>query len=65
MHGEINIKYVNAQQAIFIYKYRNIKEKLQKTMASIWYNKICRVELQPKYMMTVFKRTETYVGVKL
>jgi hypothetical protein len=50
-HGEINIKFVNAQQARLIYKYRNIEGKLQKTIASVWYNEICRAEqLQPKYI---------------
>jgi hypothetical protein len=51
MHGESNIKYINAQQAKPIYKYQNIKQKLQRANASIWFNKVCRAEqLQPSYI---------------
>ena len=51
MHGEYNIKYIDAQQASQTYKHRNIKVKLQKTNAAIWFNKICRAEkLQPTYI---------------
>jgi hypothetical protein len=51
MHGETNIKFISAQQARTIYNFRNIKVKLQKTIASIWFNKICKSEqLQPKYI---------------
>jgi hypothetical protein len=51
MHGENNIKYINAQQASLIYKHRNIKVKLQKTNAAILFNKMCRAEkLQPTYI---------------
>jgi hypothetical protein len=50
MHGENNIKFVNTQQARLVYGYRNTKEKLLKTNASIWFNKVCRTEqLQPRY----------------
>jgi hypothetical protein len=49
MHGEYNVKFINAQQAKSVYHYRNIKEKLLKTNASIWFNKICKIEqLSPK-----------------
>jgi hypothetical protein len=45
-----NIKFVNAQQAKLVYHCKNIKEKLHKTNASIWYNKIYIIEkLTPKY----------------
>jgi len=42
MHGHMNIKFVNAKQAKETYQYRNTREKLYKTNAAIWYNKICR-----------------------
>ena len=51
MHGEHNVKLINAQQAKPIYHYRNIKEKLHKTSASIWCNKTCKTEqLSPNYI---------------
>jgi hypothetical protein len=31
MQGQQNIKFVNAQQAKLVYRYKNIKEKLYKT----------------------------------
>jgi len=34
------VKFVNVKQAKETYQYRNIKEKLYKTNAAIWYNKI-------------------------
>jgi hypothetical protein len=50
MHGESNIKFISAQQARIVYKHQNIKRKLLKTNASVWFNKICTAEhLQPKY----------------
>jgi hypothetical protein len=39
MHGTRNIKFANAQQAKIIYNYKNIKEKLHKVNAFIWFNK--------------------------
>ena len=42
MHGTYNTKSANVQQAKLIYNYKNIKEKLHKTSASIWFNKICK-----------------------
>jgi hypothetical protein len=42
MHGNMNVKFVNAKQAKEIYQYRNTREKLYKTNAVIWYNKVCR-----------------------
>ena len=51
MHGDDNIKFINAQQAWLVYRYRNIKEELLKINASIWFNKVCRNEqLQPRYI---------------
>ena len=39
LHGAQNIKFATAQQAKQIYQYKNIKEKLYKTNAAIYYNK--------------------------
>ena len=51
MHGGYNVKFINAQQAECTYNYRNVKEKLHKTNASIWFNEICKNEqLSPKYI---------------
>jgi hypothetical protein len=41
MNGAGNIKFVNAKQAKEIYTYKNIKRKLYKINAAIWYNKTC------------------------
>jgi hypothetical protein len=40
MQGTYNIKSANAQQTKLVYNYKDIKEKLHKTSASIWFNKI-------------------------
>jgi len=37
-----NIKIVNAQQAKDIHHYKNIKGKVYKINASIWFNTVCR-----------------------
>ena len=51
MHGVYNTKFVNAQQSKLVYHYKNIKEKIHKTNASIWFNKICIIEkVTPKYI---------------
>ena len=51
MQVECKIKFVSAQQARIVYKYRNTKEKLLRTNASIWFNKTCKAErLQPRYI---------------
>jgi hypothetical protein len=42
IHGHTNVKFVNAKQAKETHQYRNTKEKLYKTNAAIWYNKIRR-----------------------
>jgi len=44
MHGQKNIKLCNAEQAKRVYEYKNIKLKLYKNNAAIWYNKICTAE---------------------
>ena len=42
MHGTMNLKFSEAKQTKEIYQYKNIKGKLYKTNAAIWYNKITR-----------------------
>ena len=50
MHGE-TVKFTSAQQAKPYNIYKNIKLKLLKTNAAIWFNKICRNNhLRPKYI---------------
>ena len=41
MCSQQNIKFVNAQQTKHIYCYKNIKKKLYKTNAAIWYDETC------------------------
>jgi hypothetical protein len=41
MHSAKNIKFATVQQAKQIYRYDNVKEKLCKAKAAIWYNKTC------------------------
>jgi hypothetical protein len=43
MHGMNSLKTVCAQQAKLINNFRNAKQKLLKTKAAIWFNKICRI----------------------
>jgi hypothetical protein len=38
----MNLKFINAKQAKEVYEYKNIKQKLHKTTAAIWFNKTCR-----------------------
>ena len=41
----------DAQEAKLVYSYKNIKENLHKTNASIWFNKILKIEqLTLKYI---------------
>jgi hypothetical protein len=50
-HGQQNIKFCTAKQAKEIYKYKNIKTKLYKNNAAIWYNKTCRMkQVTPGYI---------------
>jgi len=44
MHGQQTIKICNAEQAKHLYRYKNIKTKLYKRNAAIWYNKTCRIK---------------------
>jgi len=51
MYGNSNIKFIIAKQAKEIYKYKNIKRKLYRTNAAIWFNKTCRhKQLTPTYI---------------
>ena len=38
----MNLKFIDAKQAKDLYNYKNIKRKLYRTNAAIWYNKNCR-----------------------
>ena len=40
--GWLNVKFIDAKQAKESYQYKNIKRKLYKANAAIWYNKVCR-----------------------
>ena len=54
MHGSTKLKFSDAKQAREIYNYKNIKIKLYRTNAAIWYNKICRQkQLTPAYRTRV------------
>jgi len=47
MHGQKNIKFCDAKQ---VYHYKNIKLKLNKNNAAIWFNKTCKAKhLTPTY----------------
>jgi hypothetical protein len=51
MYGTSNVKFTIARQAKEVYQYKNIKEKLHRTNAAIWYIKSCRqLQLTPKYI---------------
>jgi hypothetical protein len=51
MHGSTNIKFINNKQAIEVYAYKNIKRKLYKRNAAIWFNKTGRdEELTPSFI---------------
>ena len=51
MHGRTKLKFSDTKQARDIYNYKNIKRKLYRTNAAIWYNKICRQkQLTPAYI---------------
>ena len=38
MHGLTNITFIDVKQAGEIYSYKNVKRKLHKTIAAIWFN---------------------------
>ena len=41
-----NHKFINAKQAGEIYTYKNIKQKLHKTIAAIWFNNMAITTIQ-------------------
>ena len=44
------LKFINAKHAREVYKYKNTKQKLRRTIAAIWYNKSCRDRnINPNY----------------
>jgi hypothetical protein len=50
MHGHTIQKFVDAKQAKDTHLYKNSKEKLYKTTAAMWYNKVCTdKQLTPNY----------------
>ena len=62
MYSENNIKFVVARQTKDVYQYKNIKEKLHRTNAAIWCNKLCRqLQLTPKYIAIKC----TFVAIRL
>jgi hypothetical protein len=64
MHDQQNIKFCIAKQANQIYKYKNIKIKLFKNNAAIWYNKICRMkQLTPGVSSWPARQTVTHQSV--
>jgi hypothetical protein len=51
MHGPMNIKFIDAKQAKEVHQYHNMKRKLYRTTAAIWYKKTCRDRrITPKYI---------------
>jgi hypothetical protein len=49
MCGINSVQMINAHQARIIHHYKNTKEKLLKTNALVWFNKMCRLHhLTPK-----------------
>jgi len=51
MHGTTIKKNINAQQAKLCSIYKNIRLKLLKTNAAIWFNKMCRIKhLKPNHI---------------
>jgi hypothetical protein len=47
----MNVKCIDAKQAKEIHQYQNIKRRLYRTNAAVWYNKTCRdKQLTPKYI---------------
>ena len=51
IYRENNLKFVVARQAKDVCQYKSIKEKLHRTNAAIWHNKLCRqLQLTPNYI---------------
>jgi hypothetical protein len=62
-----NTKFAKAQQAQVTNNFKNIKEKLLKTNAAIWFNKICKNhQPAPKYIKNQSKwQQQSYDTIKL
>jgi len=43
MHGTTNIKFIDTKQAEVIFQFKNVKKKLYKTNAAMWYNNVGRI----------------------
>jgi hypothetical protein len=51
IHGINNAKLINVQLARIIHRYKNTNEKLLKANATIWFNKMCRLNhLTPEHV---------------
>jgi hypothetical protein len=60
MYGMNRMKAVNAQETRTINYYKNIKEKLHKIYAAVWFNIKCRFKQQtPKYVHFKDNRNNT------
>jgi hypothetical protein len=60
MHGQKNIKLCIAEQAKWVYQYKNSKIKLYKNNAAIWYNNTCTArQLTPTYAKIKIKGTNS------
>ena len=55
MHGHMNLKFASATQAKEIFDFKNLKRRLHKTTAAIWFNKTCRSK----------QLTPTYISIKI
>jgi hypothetical protein len=52
MHGA-NMKIVNAQQARICNIYKNTRLKLLKTIAALWFNKMCKSKNNDEHNRTI------------
>jgi hypothetical protein len=60
IHGPYSIKLITAQQAMMIHTYENVKMKLYKCIAAIWYNKTCkRPEASNSTCITTYQSAHT------
>jgi hypothetical protein len=61
----MNVKFINAKQAIEIHVYKKTKRKLHKTNASIWFNKICRDKPLPAQPGQRSRSPHVYINQRL
>jgi hypothetical protein len=65
-HGVKNIKTINVQQENTVNIYRNIKFKLLRNNASIWFNKQCEAhQLMPAYARNNQKQFSIYLTISV